>query len=111
MVDKIDSDYHGVYFDVGNVLQFGFPQHWIEITGDRICKTDVKDYIKDIGNIRGFTYLLQGGVGWFTATKKFYGVGYDDYLTTGVVQPYLSHPEKLAFDTASSMNLILKEEV
>jgi len=38
-------------------------------------------------------------------------IEYDDYLTAEVVPPYPSHPEKLAFDTASSMDLILEEEV
>lgn len=110
-VDQIDSDYLGVYFDVGNVLQFGFPGQWIEILGDRICKVHVKDFSKDIGNLRGFTYLLQGDVNWSQVMKMFDEIEYDDYLTAEVVPSYPSHPEKLAFDTAGSMDLILEEEV
>jgi len=32
------------YFDVGNVVLFGFPQHWIRILGGRISKVHLKDF-------------------------------------------------------------------
>ena len=31
-----DGDHVGVYFDAGNILAYGFPQHWIRILGSRI---------------------------------------------------------------------------
>lgn len=41
-VDKFDSEYVGVYFDVGNVLLTGYPEHWIKILGKRIKKSILK---------------------------------------------------------------------
>jgi L-ribulose-5-phosphate 3-epimerase len=35
-IDEIGSDWVGVYFDVGNVLRFGYPEQWIRILGNRI---------------------------------------------------------------------------
>lgn len=43
-IDKVDSKYVGSYFDVGNVLFNGYPEHWITILGDRIKKVHFKDY-------------------------------------------------------------------
>lgn len=110
-VDEIGSDYLKVYFDVGNVLQYGFPRHWIKILGDRICKVHVKDFKKDIGNIRGFTYLLQGDVEWPQVIRQLKELEYDDYLTAEVLPLYKHHPEKLAMDTATSLDMILDGEV
>jgi hexulose-6-phosphate isomerase len=50
-VDNIGSDYVGVYFDVGNVLAFGLPEHWIRVLGDRIVKVHLKDFKVAVGNI------------------------------------------------------------
>ena len=43
-IDKVGSKYVGSYFDVGNVLFNGYPEHWITILGDRIKKVHFKDY-------------------------------------------------------------------
>ena len=46
-VDKFDSPYLRAYFDIGNVMQFGFPQHWIEaLGGTRICRVHAKDLLQ-----------------------------------------------------------------
>ena len=38
-IDEIGSDYVGSYFDVGNVVHNGYPEHWIRILGERIKKS------------------------------------------------------------------------
>jgi hexulose-6-phosphate isomerase len=43
---KANSDGDGIvgaYFDVGNILAYGFPQHWIRLLGKRIKRIHVKD--------------------------------------------------------------------
>ena len=34
----------GWYFDVGNIVRYGWPEHWIQALGKRIIKIDIKDY-------------------------------------------------------------------
>jgi L-ribulose-5-phosphate 3-epimerase len=43
-IDELDSPYVKAYFDVGNVVRWGWPQHWIEVLGKRIVKIHVKEY-------------------------------------------------------------------
>ncbi len=52
-VDEFDSDWVGVYFDVGNVVIFGWPQHWIRILGSRIRKLDIKAFSRRIARSEG----------------------------------------------------------
>ena len=43
-VDEFESEWVGVYFDVGNIVRYGWPEHWIVALGNRIGKIDVKEY-------------------------------------------------------------------
>ena len=43
-VDEIDNPWFGSYFDVGNNVRWGVPEHWIEILGPRIGKLDIKEW-------------------------------------------------------------------
>ena len=79
-VDKIDSPYVGVYFDVGNVVSTGYPEHWIKILGKRIKKVHFKDFRVSVGNINGFVDLLSGDVNYPAVMEQFRKVGYDDYV-------------------------------
>lgn len=90
-VDEIGSPWVQVYFDVGNVLVFGYPQHWIRILGKRIKKVHVKDFRTGVGNIRGFANLLQGDAAWDEVRRAFAEIGYDD-VVTAEVEGYAHHP-------------------
>lgn len=91
-LDEIGSEWVGCYFDAGNVLIFGFPQHWIRILGKRIKKVHVKDFRTNIGNITGFSNPLQGDVPWAAVREALEAVGYDGYITAEV-EGYRSYPE------------------
>ena len=43
-IDEFQSDTVGSYFDVGNVVCFGWPEQWIRILAGRIGKLDIKEY-------------------------------------------------------------------
>jgi L-ribulose-5-phosphate 3-epimerase len=43
-VDELGSDVVGWHFDVGNVVNYGWPAHWIRILGRRIVKLDIKEF-------------------------------------------------------------------
>ena len=105
-VDKIDSPYVGVYFDVGNVVSSGYPEHWIKILGSRIKKVHFKDFKVSVGNINGFVDLLSGDVNYPAVMQQFKNIGYDDYVIAemGV---YKDYPDQTIYTTSIAMDKIL----
>jgi len=80
-VDKAESDYVGVYFDVGNVVYTGYPEQWIRILGNRIKKIHLKDFVRSIGNLSGFVKLLEGDVDYGAVMAALRDIHYDGWLT------------------------------
>ena len=105
-VDSVGSPHVGVYFDVGNVLLFGFPEQWIRILGKRIKRVHFKDFRRSVGTAEGFVNLLYGDVNWPEVMSALREVGYDSYVTAEVF-PSKYHPESLIRETSASMNRIL----
>jgi hexulose-6-phosphate isomerase len=105
-IDELNSDFAKAYFDVGNVLQFGYPEQWIRILGKRISKVHVKDYSTKVGNITGFVPLLAGDVNWPAVVKALEEIGYEDVITAEL-SPYTIGPKQLPIDTARHMEVIL----
>lgn len=52
-IDQFDSPEIGFYFDVGNILTFGWPVQWIDILGNRILRIHIKDYSLTRANQQG----------------------------------------------------------
>lgn len=77
-VDEIGSPWVQAYFDVGNVLAFGWPEDWIRTLGNRIKKVHLKDFKR---GPRQFVNLLDGDVNWPEVRKALREVGYRGYLT------------------------------
>ena len=77
-LDELDSPYVKAYFDVGNIILYGFSQHWIRILNKRLAKVHLKDFKR-----QGYqwTNLGDGDVNWAEVRKALIEVGYDDYLT------------------------------
>ena len=68
-VDEINHPLLGWYFDIGNILRYGWPEHWIETLDKRIMKLDVKEYSRkkqnDEGLWKGFDVeLMEGDNNW-----------------------------------------------
>jgi len=68
-VDDFQSPWVKAYFDVGNVVLFGFPQDWIRTLGKRIVKLHFKDFkfqndpaIKK--RVADFVNLRDGEIDW-----------------------------------------------
>ncbi|MBD3181805.1 TIM barrel protein [Candidatus Poribacteria bacterium] len=101
-VDEIDSDYVAAYFDVGNILLYGYPQHWIRTLGSRIKKVHVKGF--KVGP-KSFTYLLDSDINWAEVMKAFHDINYDGYITAEM-PPYTSFPEQMVYDTSEHMDKI-----
>ena len=106
-IDKINSDYVGSYFDVGNVLFNGFPEHWIKILGKRIKKVHFKDYRKEAGALYGFVDLLAGDVNYPAVVKALNDIGYDGWVTAEMIPNYKTYNDALIYNTSNSMDKIL----
>lgn len=77
-VDEFESPWLKAYFDVGNVIIYGYAQDWIRTLGDRIVKIHLKDFKR-----KGYkwTNLLEGDVNWKQVRLALEEIGYDGYLT------------------------------
>ncbi|MHC4521626.1 MAG: sugar phosphate isomerase/epimerase family protein, partial [Planctomycetota bacterium] len=75
-VDSFGSASVGAYFDAGNVLLTGYPEHWIKILGERIVRIHVKDFKKSVGTAEGFVDMLEGDVDFEAVKTALAGVGY-----------------------------------
>lgn len=105
-IDDFASAFVGAYFDVGNVLLFGYPEQWIRHLGSRIVKVHVKDFSVRVGTMAGFVPLLAGDVNWPGVILALADIGYGDYLTAEL-SPYGQYPLQLIPDTARQLDRIL----
>ncbi|MBK5261975.1 MAG: sugar phosphate isomerase/epimerase [Peptostreptococcaceae bacterium] len=103
-IDSFNSEYVGSYFDVGNVMLYGHPEHWIHILGKRILAVHLKDFRVDVGNLHGFVDLLAGDVNFPAVMQAFKDVGYNGTFTAEYVPGTLGAAEK----AAASLKIIEK---
>ena len=106
-IDAVDSEWVGSYFDVGNVLYCGYPEHWINILGKRIKKVHFKDYMVQAGGLHGFVDLLAGDVNYPAVMESFKNIGYDGWVTAEMIPAYKYHSETIIYNTSKSMDAIL----
>ncbi len=88
-VDEFESESVGWYFDVGNVVTFGWPEHWIQILGPRILKLDIKEYSRSKGDsegpFAGFNVPLgEGDCDWPTVNQALSEIGFAGWATAEV---------------------------
>lgn len=81
-IDEFESPWIGAYFDVGNVVEYGYPQEWIRELGKRILKVHIKEYAKP----KRFSYLLGEGkeIDWVDVRKALLDVGYEGWISAEV---------------------------
>ena len=103
-IDSFSSPWVGSYFDVGNVLASGYPEHWIRILGPRIKRVHVKDYKVAVGSAAGFCNLLEGDVNFPAVCQALAEIGYDGYVTAEIMPYVPGGPQK----TAAAMRSIFK---
>jgi hexulose-6-phosphate isomerase len=77
-VDEFDSPWLKAYFDIGNVIIFGYAQDWIRTLNKRIVKIHLKDFKR-----KGYewTNLLDGDVNWKQVRRALDEIGYEGFLT------------------------------
>lgn len=97
----------GAYFDVGNVLRFGRPEHWVPVLEDHLAAVHVKDYDTDVDTIDGFTYPLQGDVDWDAVAGTLDDAGYDGWVTPEV-PPYETRGERMPAQVLDNLRAVFE---
>lgn len=77
-IEKINSPYVGVYFDIGNVLPTGYPEQWISILGDKIKRMHIKDFNN---KYNCGVELMTGDVDFKAVMNACREIGYDGWIT------------------------------
>lgn len=86
-VDDFHSPYLKSYFDVGNVVLYGYPQDWIRTLGSRIAKVHIKDFsFRQNAEIKKrvpeWVNLRDGDIDWKEVYRAFRDIGYHGVATT-----------------------------
>src|SRR5206468_8029546 len=74
-VDEFRSPWIQAWFDVGNVVLYGYPQDWIRTLGKRTVKVHLKDFKRKEGGY-AWVNLGEGDVDWPAVRAAFTAVGY-----------------------------------
>jgi len=80
-IDEIGSKRIQFWFDVGNVVQFAYPEDWIRTLGKRIARVDIKDFERKTNS---FVELGKGDVDWPAVMTAFDEVGFEGYIAAEV---------------------------
>lgn len=85
-IDEFRSPWVRAYFDVGNVVLYGYPQDWIRTLGKRIVKLHMKDFsfrenqtIKK--RVADFVMLREGDIDWKEVYRALAEIGYQGSAT------------------------------
>lgn len=84
-VDDFKSPWLKAYFDVGNVVLYGYPQDWIRTLGPRIVKLHLKDFRFRRGAggnmVAEWVNLKEGDIDWKQIHQALADIGYKDTAT------------------------------
>ena len=88
-IDEFKSPWVGAYFDVGNIVNYGWPEQWIRILGKRILKVDVKEYSRKLRDEKGpgagfGVELGEGDCDWPAVHAALDEIGYRGWGTAEV---------------------------
>lgn len=85
-VDSFRSPWVGAYFDVGNNVRWGVPEHWVQVLGRQIVKLDIKEYSTQLQNNKGLREgfkvpLGEGSIRWDAVRRELQNLGYQGWAT------------------------------
>ena len=83
-VDEFNSPWVAWHFDIGNIINYGWPEQWIRILGKRIRRLHITEYSRkrrdSEGPGRGFQVeFLQGDNDWPSIMKALDEIGYQGW--------------------------------
>jgi L-ribulose-5-phosphate 3-epimerase len=74
-IGEFRSPWIKAWFDVGNVVLYGYPQDWIRTLGKSIYKVHLKDFKRKEGGY-AWVNLGDGDVDWAAVRRAFAEIGY-----------------------------------
>jgi len=74
-IGEFQSPWIQAWFDVGNVLLYGYPQDWIRTLGKSIAKVHLKDFKRKESGYE-WANLGDGDVDWEAVREAFRDIGY-----------------------------------
>ena len=88
-IDEFESEWIGAYFDVGNIVNYGWPEQWVRTLGPRILKLDIKEFSREKRNEEGLwegfkVEIGEGSVDWEAVVAALADVGYSGWATAEV---------------------------
>jgi hexulose-6-phosphate isomerase len=88
-IDEFGSPQVGAYFDVGNIVRYGWPEHWIRTLGKRIGKLDIKEYSRELENTKGpragfAAEIGEGDCDWPAVMQALSDIGFQGWATAEV---------------------------
>lgn len=83
-VDEFNHPKIRAYFDIGNCVSIGVPQHWIRQLGNRIVKIHLKDRYEPMRMKRDPLLLGDGDVDWAKVRQALEDVGFQGIGTLEV---------------------------
>jgi hexulose-6-phosphate isomerase len=98
--DECASPKIGLFFDTGNMVIFGYPEHWVRICGKHLMKVHFKDFKRPTE----WTALLEGDVDFPAVMTELQKIGYDGALLSEVA-PSIAPLE----DTANAIRKIMED--
>jgi L-ribulose-5-phosphate 3-epimerase len=91
-VDSFKSPMVRWHFDVGNVVNQGWPEHWIRVLGSRIANVHVKEYSRKLRDTKGpragfDVELMEGDSDWPAVMRALDDVKYTGWMITEQRRP------------------------
>ena len=80
-ISEFQSPWIRAWFDVGNVLLYGYPQDWIHTLGSSIVKVHVKDFKRKEDGY-AWVNLGDGDLDWAAVRQAFADIGYSGTAVT-----------------------------
>jgi len=80
-IDEFQSPWIKAWFDVGNVVLYGYPEDWIHTLGKRIVKVHLKDFKRKEDGY-AWVNLGEGDVDWNAVRQAFADIGYSGSVIT-----------------------------
>ncbi|MEN3202647.1 MAG: sugar phosphate isomerase/epimerase family protein [Atribacterota bacterium] len=106
-IDSFESPFVRAHFDTGNVVLFGYPEHWVATLGKRIATVHVKDFKKAVGTLAGFCLPLEGDVHWPEVMQALHNIPYNDYLIAEFIPPYRYSTEALLANLSCNLDILI----
>ncbi len=88
-IDEMNSPWFQAYFDIGNMVKYGWSEQWVKILGKRIKKVHLKDYSRKIaetqGPWKGFEVEIgEGSNDWAAIRRELTKLNFEGWATAEV---------------------------